>query len=372
MNCILCGKCMEVCPLLRATNREELGPRAKADLAVLLQGDESLVSGEDVARLAGLCLGCKRCMDKCPQGVDVPALVAELRAAHPDFKAWLWKTWLKRARELWPSSSLAARLIPDSFQPERLAPFIKALALLKGGGHVRPFVKVEELPDHGGETMVLFSGCTSRHVQREWGKSAETLLLEMNVAFGKDTFECCGIGLVAAGFGADAGKMREKNIRIWRKAGKPKVVTLCVSCHKGLAEYADCFEDTDEVMEWAQALTPIAALLLGGKYVVSDSVPQGVAYHHPCHAQKNDADRRLLKGILGERLLLPDGRECCGFGGIMQLGAPELSTQVNERCWRSLENADIVLTGCSACAAQLTATAPDDVQVGHWLEMFDL
>ncbi|WP_147819972.1 (Fe-S)-binding protein [Salidesulfovibrio onnuriiensis] len=372
MDCILCGKCLEVCPLLRATGREELGPRAKADLSALLRGDAVALDAEDVARLAGLCLGCRRCREKCPQGVDVPALVAGLRAEHPDFRAWLWKTWLKRARELWPSSGMAAKLIPEKFQPERLAPFLKALSLLRGGPHVRPFVAVEALPDLRGETVLLFSGCTARYVRKEWRRAAEKLLEAMNAGLHKDKFECCGMGLESAGFGPDAARMREKNIRAWRRAGKPRVVTLCVSCHKGLADYADGFEDAAEAGEWAEALTPISALLLDGRYMLTENAPARVGYHRPCHATGNDLDHALLASVLGERLPTPDGRECCGFGGIMQLGAPELCSQVNERCWQSLAGSETVITGCSACAAQLTATAPEGVRVGHWLEMFDL
>ncbi len=369
MNCILCGKCLEVCPLLRATNREELSPRAKADLATLLKNGELPLSGEDVAGLTGLCLGCRRCRDKCPQGVDVPALVADLRAAHPDFRSWLWKTWLKRARELWPSSSLAAKLIPEKFQPERLAPFLKALALLEGGPHIVPFVNIRELPDHKGEAMLLFSGCTARYVQGHWRKTAEKLLSAMNIELRKDKFECCGIGLESAGFGADAGKMREKNVQTWRKAGKPKIVTLCVSCHKGLTGYSGCFKNPEEALQWTEALTPISELLFDGRYVLSENTPARVGYHRPCHAPKNDTDHTLLTAVLGERLRSHDGRECCGFGGIMQLGAPELCARVNARCRQSLEGAGVVLTGCSACAAQLTATAPEGIRVGHWLEI---
>lgn len=373
MNCILCGKCLEVCPLLRATNREELGPRAKAGLSTLLQDEESLISGEDVARLAGLCLGCGRCRDKCSQGVDVPGMVASLRAAHPDFRSWLWKTWLKRARELWPSSSLAAKLIPEKFQPERLAPFLNALSMLKSGPTTTPFVEVKELPqNHAGETMLLFSGCTAQYARNAWRDKAEKLLAGMRVELAETRFECCGMGLESAGFSEETRRMREKNIDVWRLAGRPKVVTLCASCHMGLSRYEECFTAKEEAREWAEKLTPLGGILRGGRYVLSEGAPARVAYHRPCHASKHDADQSMLEAALGEKLLLPDGCECCGFGGVMQLGAPGLCKQVNERCWQSLEGSDVVLTGCSACAAQLTATASDGVRVGHWLEMFDL
>ncbi len=372
-NCILCGKCMEVCPLLRASGQEELSPRAKANLSALLASDIEALQEKDAAELAGLCLGCGRCKQKCPQGVDVPALVADLRGKHPGFRGWLWNKWLKHARELWPSTSLAARLIPSGMQPERLSPFLKAMQLLKSGNGLKPFVRIKTLPkNHAGTSMMLFSGCTARYVRPEWQHTALDLLSRLGIDVVKGKFGCCGMGLECAGFQTDAAQMRDTNVLAWRKAGKPKIVTLCASCHKGLAEYSKNFEDAVEARQWIEALTPISRLVLQGCYVLTPQAPEWIGYHRPCHMQHQDTDHAFLSAVLGEKLLEPDDRQCCGFGGVMQLGSPELCTQVNERCWQSLDGADTVLTGCSACVAQLAASAPENIQVGHWLEILDL
>ena len=103
--------------------------------------------------------------------------------------------------------------------------------------------------------------------------------------------------------------------------------------------------------------------------MISDSLPGSVGYHHPCHAGDADADFVFLKSVLGDRLTAVTDKQCCGFGGVMQLGAPDLADAVNRDCWDALRGAPVVVTGCSACATRLSATAPEGVRAGHWLEI---
>jgi Fe-S oxidoreductase len=65
-DCILCGRCMEVCPVLGCTGREELGPRAKGLMARRLKESPGELSLDKVKALASLCAGCDRCRSVCP------------------------------------------------------------------------------------------------------------------------------------------------------------------------------------------------------------------------------------------------------------------------------------------------------------------
>jgi len=368
-DCILCGKCLEVCPLIAATGREELSPRTKADLSAILKDNEVLLAGQDVAKLAGLCLGCHRCTKACSQGVNVPELVAALRNAHPDFKGWLWKTWLTNAKHLWSTSSSAAKLIPKKFQPEKLGPFLKMLAGLKGGPGLDPFLTVDKFPDtYRGEKMLLFAGCTANYVQGRWLMTALRLLDGLGVEVLPGKFECCGGGLKSAGFADEAKSLAQKNVDVWRKAGRPKVVTFCASCLSGLGKYEACFDDPVELDQWVNSLTSLSNLVQDTTFMISDNVPESIGYHRPCHVDEADSDFILLKSALGDHLSVATKKECCGFGGVMRLGAPGLTDQVNRKCWDKLSGSNMVLTGCSACAAQLKTTAAEGVDVGHWLE----
>lgn len=366
-DCILCGTCISVCPLIKTTGREELGPRAKSDLYMQLKGDESGLASLDVAKLAGMCLGCHRCKSTCPRGVSIPELVAELRGAHPNFKSWLWKTWLTNANTLWSAGSSAAKLVPTSMVPDKLGQQLKMLAGLKGGSGMEPCLKPESFPDtNKGEKMLLFAGCTATHVQGRWLMAALRLLDGLGVEVLSGDFACCGGGLKAAGFKDETKDMVALNVRIWREACYPKIVGFCASCLAGLAGY-DCFEDEKERERWLSCLTPLSNLLHDTEFVVSDNAPETLAYHRPCHGDASDGD--LLKAAFGDRLVAATDKECCGFGGIMRLGAPEVTNEVNQRCWDVLGGADAIVSGCSACVGQLTGTAAEGKFVGHWLEL---
>ena len=368
--CILCGKCLEVCPFLRATGREELGPRAKADLCRILFEDPNLLSETDVAKLAGFCLGCGRCREVCSQGVDVPALVAGLRGAHPDFKAWLWKTWLMQAKKLWSPSSAAAKLVPEQLVPEKLGPMLKMLAGLKGESGLEPCLEVTSFPDtYRGKKMLLFAGCTANFVQTRWLSAARKLLNGLGVEVLPDDFKCCGSGLKAAGFADESSSMAAHNVRVWRDAGHPPIVTFCASCHAGLQAYEGCFESLKEQEMWQNMLLSLSGILLDIPFVLSHNVPETLAYHQPCHTRGDDSDHVLLNGVFKDRMVGVTTKQCCGFGGVMRLAAPGLTDPVNQQCWDALAGADVVITGCSACVTQLAATAPDGVKVGHWLEL---
>ncbi|AMK10544.1 (Fe-S)-binding protein [Pseudodesulfovibrio indicus] len=367
-NCILCGKCLDVCPLLRATGREELGPRAKSDLCRVLLESPDRLSEEDAARLAGLCLGCGRCREVCSQSVDVPSLVAALRGAHPDFKSWLWKTWLTRARRLWSPSSKAAGLIPDRFRTERLGPMLKTLAGMSGGPGLDPFLTPVAFPDtfRGGK-LLLFAGCTANYVQGRWLTAALRLLDGLGADILPGDFQCCGSGLKGAGFADESRAMAEANVRVWRQAGRPRLAVFCASCLAGLRAY-DCFDSEAEARQWAESLLPLSKAVRGVEFETAGNAPERMGYHHPCHAGKNDPDRAFLAAVLGDRLVRATDTQCCGFGGVMRLAAPGLTEPVNRKCWDALAGAEVVLSGCSACLAQLSATAPQGVRVGHWLE----
>lgn len=366
--CILCGKCISVCPLIKATNREELGPRAKSDLSRLLKEQPELLKSKDVKALAGLCIGCHRCKAACSQGMNVPGLVSALRGAHPDLKSWLWKTWLSNTK-LWSTASTAATMLPKKFQPNMFSQHLKMLAGLKGESGIEPFLNVESFPDtYRGEKMLLFAGCTATRVQGRWLIAALRLLDGLGVEVRSGKFKCCGGGLKSAGFADESTKLAKTNVAIWRAAGRPKMVAFCASCLSSLKGYEDIFHDEEEADLWKASLTPLSSLLKGTTFTVAETAPDAIGYHRPCHVDEGDSDFTMLSSALGERLTAVTKDECCGFGGLLRLAAPELGNKVNAVCWEKLAGPGTVLTGCSACATQLASSAPDEVRVGHWLE----
>ncbi len=401
-DCVLCGCCLEGCPLFTATNREELSPRAKALLAGPSKFSAATLSEDAVAELAGLCLACGKCEKLCPQGVSVPGLVARLRAEHPDFRQWLWKQWVTRLAPYWSLAAKGAAYIPSALAPAGLGLALKGLRGLRPGKGLRPWLSLTKFPKeafrakHGERPVALFDGCVGSGPRKAWADTARFLL--RGLLTGPDAklveaeFSCCGSTLGVAGLPDDQERARRANVEAWRKAGRPLVMTYCATCCAGLADYAtpgaasgaglfaDADADFDEAALWTASVTPLSGLLLGATATAGRGAPTVVGWHRSCHVDPVDSDFKLLSGLLGARLRTPAKANCCGFGGIMQLCAPKLSTQVGAACWDGQDSAlgfsaapDVVgayvLTGCSGCVMQLAATGPKNARVGHWLEI---
>jgi len=70
-DCYQCGKCSAGCPMAEAM---DLQPRQMVRLLQLGMADDLLKS-----RSIWLCATCHMCMDRCPNSIDIPALVEQAR-----------------------------------------------------------------------------------------------------------------------------------------------------------------------------------------------------------------------------------------------------------------------------------------------------
>lgn len=375
--CILCGRCLEVCPLLAATGREELSPRAKLFLLQRLEADDAALRETEAEKLGALCLTCGRCARACPQGTDVPATVARLRSKHPDFARWLWKAWIGGADMLWPAAARLGHAVGGRI-PEAAgtaARMGRSLAAMGGGAGIVPWIEpvgFETCPPSA--KVVLFPGCLARTVRVDWTAKAIALLERAGVeVLAEPKWSCCGGTLGHAGLRPEQRKAMSANLAAWRAAGRPRIATFCASCGHGLAAYAACGElafESGEAQAWTQALTPLSPLLACGRFRAMGNAPETLHYHRPCHAPDADPDKALVAAVAGGRLAADAGTACCGMGGVLQLAAPDLSAAVADDRWRRMGTrpGHQVLTGCSGCWLQLAATAPEGVQVAHWLD----
>ncbi len=378
-DCVFCGKCLEVCPLVSTTGREELAPRSKAVLLNTMH-TKSTAEKKNYSQLAKICLGCERCVKACPQGVNIPYMLSALRAESVEWKHLLWKQWIKRAGTLWPRIGKIVSHVPHVPHNgmHTLSSYIKVLRGL-GRKAMTPLIS---LPCHEQKTLenaLLFQGCTASFVAPYWTKAATGLCKALGISLIEAEFECCGLSLHHAGLRQEQEHNARHNIEVWRTANRPRVFTFCVSCHAGLTAYAKnhaLFLDQSEAETWKKSLIPLSERILPlflnfEGFVLSSVTPKAFVYHKPCHIDGKDFDYALLCAVLNTQELAVS-KECCGFGGIMQLAAPQLVNKVAKYCWETLaiQSQTLVLTGCSACVLQLEATSPKEVSVAHWLELF--
>ncbi len=368
-DCILCGKCLEVCPLFRATGREELSPKAKFYLAEALRKDDKGLRAKAAGALAELCLSCGKCEQACPRGLCAPDLISGLRADHPGWDAWVWEKWVERASLLWPLFAAISRHAPDAL------PMKKNLAALDAAGRLKPWLRpVSFNACAAGRKAVTFLGCVAEHARTDWKETTRGLLGGLGVDLLPDPgFACCGCTVGHAGLLEAQLSMRRRNVAAWRAAGRPEIVVICATCRCGLRAYASRFDEFEpgEAELWLGSVVSLSELLGDTTFEILDGAPKRALHHKPCHGARGNQDYDLLRRMMGDRLL-PQHPEspCCGFGGLLRLTAPGLSDRVAAKTWEIYGPAPgtQVLTGCSGCVTQLKATAPEGTAVGHWLE----
>ncbi|MDY7001377.1 MAG: (Fe-S)-binding protein [Thermodesulfobacteriota bacterium] len=379
--CVLCGVCLEVCPLFKATGREELSPRAKLFLLERLAENPESLSDRAASKLAGLCLCCGRCEEACPHGLSALKAVSRTRASHPDFSTRLWKTLMQKANVLMPAAAFTGAALSGLKVPglpgKTPGVFLDKLKAL-GKKEIKPWLAVKDFDARGnGERAVVFPGCVASYARTEWTLKANALLAGLGFEVCESpNFACCGLTLDHAGLAKQTLALRKQNLEAWRSAGRPLVITFCASCQKGLLDLANdpgLEFAPGEREEWTAAIRPLSGLFGKTRFEVQKHAPKGVHYHRPCHAPGVDTDGDWLEKTVGKKLIKRSEKECCGLGGVLQLSAPELSKTVANACWDffSPEQGTHLVTGCGGCVLQLAATNPKGVQVGHWLEIVD-
>jgi glycolate oxidase iron-sulfur subunit len=372
---VLCGKCLEVCPLFDATGNEELSPRAKFHLAAAMAGKNPAVSEKAAVELAARCLSCGKCEKACPLGLCAPELVSGMRAAHPNIESKLWWAWVEKARVLWPMMATLSRLVPR-VNRGGYAGLLSSLKAMDPGERLTPWLGIASLPDIGASrSLAIFPGCVASHAKTHWSDRARSLLAGLGFSLLRQPeFACCGCTLGHAGLKNSQLDMQRLNVEAWRFAGRPLLAVFCATCRFGLSGYVtrDLGWGEGEREAWLAAVTPLSDLAAHGVYEARPGAPAKVHFHAPCHGARGGHDQRFLLAALGPRISARTRKNlCCGFGGALKLSAPELSDTVARRCMEfyAPNPGDQMLSGCSGCVIQLHANRPAGVDVGHWLEI---
>ena len=367
--CVLCGKCMEVCPVFSATAKEELSPRAKYFLLQELASGKRELAENKVRDLTGICLKCERCSNICPQGLDVPSAILELKSRSPGWKSWIWKKLSGNLHLVYP-------LLYGWKRIKNLGE-IKQITSSRAR-EVTPWLKVMSVNPVGEqENAVIFPGCLSRYAAHGWQDSAEELIKRSNYSLlDMPDWNCCGFAVSRAGLPEEARKLQQDNLDLWRELNRPYIFVLCTTCLKGLREMAD--NDLNwqgEEKNWLASLIPVSSILKHCQLQIEASAfDRDLFLHWPCHARDEDWAVWKQTGILA-RANIEEVDTCCGFGGCLQIEDPQIPKLLGRDYWESIRETDKtrqILTECSACIMQLDRFKPANVQVAHWLDVIKL
>jgi glycolate oxidase iron-sulfur subunit len=362
--CILCGRCLEVCPVFRVTDREELSPRGKSFLIEHYQDFDLVV--KSVNKLTGICAGCNKCMHVCPREINLPLEIARLKSLRPDWKSWIWSRMLKSGISLLPAIKGGKAIIPGT------VPFLKHS--LPAKPPVPPLLKALKKTHVSDARAAVFPGCLGKHFRPELEKKSARLL----TLLGYETIEapewqCCGFPLGSAGLFEQEKKEILRNIDLWDETGRPLIFVFCATCLDGLKN-PFCGPVSHDLWEcFRQSIKPLHEHLSGLELVPANPHETlNLVWHEPCHGSKDSG--KIFQDILSTFALdiSFSNNKCCGMGGSLAIQNPGLSSMIARDFWQDIPQKDnsLILTSCSGCVLQLDSTSPDFARVAHWLEIF--
>jgi len=393
--CNGCGGCRTVspavrmCPIYHENPAEEASPRAKASLlaSILSARLDPTSLGEDSVRtIADTCFNCHQCRSDCPAGVDIPALVTELKAAHVGSNGLDLPSWFLSRVDLLGSLGgrfrpLANRIIAN---PQSRWALEKVFGLAQG----------RKLPPFTGQQVIRWA--TRRGLTRPSRRSGprvlyfldtfarrhDPLLVRSLVAIlehnGIGVFidprqVSSGMPLVAAGDVDGARRLARTNLRVLAEAvrlgyrivcSEPSAVTCITHDYPLLLEDDELdrvVSATSDAMTFLWELHREGRLRLDFQPLTAAATGPDtrVLYHAPCHARlgrDTSPAEHLLRLVPGLALDAVD-RGCSGMAGTFGLARRNYRTSL--RVGLGLISAmrsggiEAGATECSGCRIQM-------------------
>lgn len=180
-------------------------------------------------------------------------------------------------------------------------------------------------PGYETAEQMLFIGCSIGESSPEYAKKAFELIRKNEENTGI-IMACCGIPALWAGNHELFNQMRQKFLNDWERCGRPKLVIMCPTCMKTIAEYypeitaLSLYEYIDEK----------------GINISGRAKAESFAVFDACSSREfpkmQEAVRNILirSGICIEEL--PENSKekarCCGMGGHIYPANPELAVKM--------------------------------------------
>ena len=210
----------------------------------------------------------------------------------------------------------------------------------------------------------LFVTCLGDRFFAEAAADAVRLLrsLDVDVDFPKDQ-TCCGQPAWNSGHVPQAREMAAHTAAVF--ADSEYVVLPSGSCTAMLrCTYPRLLESPRESLRVAERSYELAEFIVDVLKVTE--LGRGLegsrlAYHHGCHALREpgveEQPLRLLESAGAEIVPWEMDQECCGFGGLFSVKAPEVSVAMADRKLDTLPDVETVVSGDGGCLLQLEGRA---------------
>jgi len=372
LQCIACGDCREqtdytanpqkwgVCVAREHTSGfEPFFSRGKMQIIrSLWQGKLEL--SKDMAEVIYQCPTCKACADACAYDMDNVALYEALRAELVD-----------------AGCGLEAHIPMNQAMVELLNPYGRDNKL-KGNWMENLDFKIKDASTETAEVL-YFVGCTAaltpdiENVAINTAKVLNKLNVDFSV-FGEHEV-CCGSVAKRTGNLKAFNSVAHKNYELFKKSEVKTIVTSCAGCYRTLkVDYADLLKDLEiDVLHTVEYLNKI----INEKDVQFKNLELNVTYHDPCHTGRHvglyEEPREILKKFanLTEMKTIKQSANCCGAGGGVKKGFPELALKIAKSRVQEAEEtgAEYLVSICPFCYRNLSDAI---TETGSNLKMIDL
>jgi fumarate reductase (CoM/CoB) subunit B len=362
-SCIDCYSCLSACPVLKV-NDEFAGPYFMRYLSKFAMDPRDCSDRAEEGLEEGLycCTSCSKCVEVCPKEINTfGGAIEKLREiafqegigplpAHRSVKELIEKTG--RSVEPMKEGPMRAGFMETAIQKQKAG-------------------KLDNNRKNGDkkEKIAFFTGCLVDYRLPEIGMSLLSVLNNHNVEVEVPAGQvCCGSPMIRTGQTDVVKELTEKNAKALE--GYDTIITVCAGCGATLKKDYPEYGVNLNVMDISEYLQD--------KLNTEDMKPVNmkVTYHDPCHLIRGqgirDEPREILKKIKGLEFVemeIPD--QCCGAGGGVRSGKPEIAAALGSEKAKMIEKLDVdaVITICPFCENNIRASLEKE---GLKLEVMNL
>jgi len=331
--CVRCGTCRSVCPAFEVLGWESKNTRGRIMVAKALR--EGFPPDAGVLDSLNTCTTCGICAAKCPAGANPPSIVQEAR-----------RVLVGRGVMTAAQAGFRAKVAESANTFGELGDRLGWLSDREG------------LPDRADS--VYFVGCLDSYRYPEVAARTFEILRRFGVSLLRDE-KCCGSPLIRTGSPAET--VMEENLRQIREMKAKTVITGCAGCYSTLKrDYPPEFEVVSVPEFLALHLSELDLKRLD----------MTVTYHDPCHLGRHagiyDPPREVIRAIcrLVEMKRSREEARCCGGGGGVRAGYPDLSLEIAKHRLQDVpDGVDAIVSCCPLCVRNLS-------DAGAGVEVIDL
>lgn len=336
-SCTRCGLCIPQCPVYAELKDLRFTPPHRIQLLKRLAKGKVDFNKENVADMLYQCSVCGVCEQVCGSLITTPAIweLAREQAVKIGLGVQKHKVFMDRIEQL---------RNPYGEDPEKRLEWLPKE------------IKIEEKCDIG-----WYVGCTQSYREQQNAIAVAELLKKLGIKFtllGKDEWCCCS-PLIRTGWTDIVPEVIKHNIGEFMKRGVKRVIYTCAGCYRTSL--------IDWPMQYGERLpfdiTHITSFLyeqlLRGRLKFAKAYARTLSWHDPCHIGRHAGifgePREILQAIPGVKYVeLKKSEElsrCCGAGGGVKGGYPDLALKIARRRLEEAEEAgvEVLVTSCPFC-----------------------